>query len=149
MNASAPRRVRAAGGVLTRERPGADGRTRTEVLLVHRPRYDDWTFPKGKADPGETDEQTARREVREETGLEADLGVELASVAYLDQRGRPKTVRYWHMTVRAGAFVANDEVDEIAWLPLDEAGVRLTYDHDREVLASLSPPPAAPDRGSR
>jgi 8-oxo-dGTP pyrophosphatase MutT (NUDIX family) len=127
--------VRAAGGVVHRSRP--DGTL--EVLLVHRPRYDDWSLPKGKADPGETDEDCARREVREETGIEVDLEEPLGSVRYQDRRGRPKVVHYWRMRPRAvpEQFLPNHEVDEIAWCPLSEAVGRLTYEHDRGLVTAL------------
>src|SRR5205823_11775473 len=84
--------VRAAGGLVVRNAGGEP-----QVLLVHRPKYDDWSLPKGKADPGETDEETAAREVEEETGLRCRLGVELPAVEYHDRYGRPKRVRYWLM----------------------------------------------------
>jgi 8-oxo-dGTP pyrophosphatase MutT (NUDIX family) len=125
--------VRAAGGVVWR----MDDRA-PEVLLVHRPKYDDWTFPKGKLDPGETYEQAALREVHEETGLECVLGHELAGVEYRDAKGRPKTVRYWEMSIVAGAFAPNAEVDEIRWLTLVDAAALLTYRHDGEVLRSFA-----------
>ncbi len=127
--------VRAAGGVVVRRAP--DGRP--EVLLVHRPGHDDWTFPKGKAEPGESDTACALREVREETGLTCTLGIELASTAYRDGRGRPKVVRYWAMTAVTGRFAPSAEVDEVRWLPLDEAARRLAYEGDRTVLRSLPP----------
>jgi 8-oxo-dGTP diphosphatase len=120
--------VRAAGGIVTR-----DG----EVLLVHRPKYDDWTFPKGKLDAGESNEQAAVREVEEETGLRCSLGRELPSTSYTDSRGRPKIVRYWQMQAEEGEFEPTDEVDEIAWLDPEEAAERLTYAHDRKVLEAL------------
>jgi len=124
--------VRAAGGVPWRRRDGS-----LEVLLVHRPRYDDWTFPKGKAEDGESDEKCALREVEEETGLGGTLGEELASTSYTDGRGRPKRVRYWALgPVDANAEPRN-EVDGLAWLTPDEAGQRLSYDRDRVVLRSL------------
>jgi len=103
--------VRAAGGLVVRH--GADG---DEVLLVHRPRYDDWTYPKGKVDPGENDEDAARREVEEETGFRCALEAELPSTSYIDARGRPKVVRYWRMRVVDGEFAENNEVDQIEWL---------------------------------
>jgi 8-oxo-dGTP diphosphatase len=125
--------VRAAGGLVVRAGPGGD----SEVALVHRPKYDDWSFPKGKLDPGETDEQAAIREVEEETGLRARLDRELPSVRYRDANGRPKVVRYWVMTPLEGDFRPNREVDELRWVPIDRAGALLTYDHDRALLASI------------
>jgi 8-oxo-dGTP diphosphatase len=121
--------VRAAGGVVVR-----DGL----VALVHRPRYDDWTLPKGKLDDGESFEEAALREVEEETGLRARLGRELPAVNY-EVRGRPKVVRYWLMEVESDeGFVANDEVDEVRWLERAEALRLLTYDRDRDVLAAAA-----------
>ena len=127
--------VRAAGGVLWRR----DRAGQIEVLLVHRPRYDDWSLPKGKCEPGESDEDCGAREVLEETGIRAELGDPLPEVRYRDHHGRPKVVRYWSMRpVEAPArFVPNHEVDEIAWLPLDDALDRLSYDHDRELVTAL------------
>ena len=122
------KRVEAAGGVVL-----SDG----QVLLVHRPRYDDWTLPKGKLDRGESFEEAALREVEEETGLVCRLGHELPSSEYRDNKDRPKIVRYWLMEVEGGEFEANDEVDEVRWVSLDEAADELTYERDREVLASL------------
>jgi 8-oxo-dGTP diphosphatase len=119
-------RVRAAGGLVVR-----DG----SLLLVHRPRYDDWTFPKGKATSRwESDRATALREVQEETGLRCWLGERLPDVTYVDGRGRPKIVRYWVMRPRTGEFRPGDEVDEVRWLLPDAARRLLTYDHDRELL---------------
>jgi 8-oxo-dGTP diphosphatase len=125
--------VRAAGGVVWRRRSGPG----YDVLLVHRPKYDDWTLPKGKADDGETDEDCARREVEEETGLRCSLGPELASADYIDRYDRPKHVRYWAMRPLGGQFVASDEVDEVRWLPLDVAVRLLSYGRDAEVLSGL------------
>ena len=122
--------IRAAGGVVVDD----DGR----VAVVHRPRYDDWTLPKGKLDPGESWEQAALREVEEETGLRCRLGPELPSTRYQDHKGRPKRVRYWRMAVEGGEFVANDEVDELRWLEPGEAGALLTHDRDRELLLALA-----------
>jgi 8-oxo-dGTP diphosphatase len=117
--------VRAAGGVVVR-----DGL----VAVVHRPRYDDWTLPKGKLDEGESFEEAALREIDEETGLRARLVRELPSVQY-EVRGRPKLVRYWLMEVESDAgFVANDEVDELRWLEPAQGLALLSYDRDREVL---------------
>ena len=125
--------VRAAGGVIWRR--GDDG---IEVALVHRPKYRDWTFPKGKLEPGESDEAAAHREVLEETGLECVLGRELPSVRYLDAKARLKQVRYWEMTVASGAFMVNDEVDELRWNAVVDARARLTHSHDVEVLDAFA-----------
>jgi 8-oxo-dGTP diphosphatase len=127
--------VRAAGGAVWRW-----GASDIEVLLVHRPRYDDWSLPKGKVKEGEDDADAALREVAEETGLACELGAELATTRYHDARGRPKVVRYWAMEVDGAAevpFRPNDEVDDLAWLDFERAVDRLTYDRDREVLEAL------------
>jgi len=119
--------VRAAGGVVVR-----DGR----VAVVHRPRYDDWSLPKGKLDPGESWEAAAVREVEEEMGTRGTLGAELEPVFYRDRKGRAKAVRYWLM--EAGdedVFAANDEVDELLWSSPEEALERLSYDKDRDTVA--------------
>jgi 8-oxo-dGTP diphosphatase len=116
--------VRAAGGVVRR-----DGR----IAVVHRPRYDDWSLPKGKLHPGETWEEAALREVREETGLECELRHELSSTSYHDRKGRSKLVRYWLMDVVGGEFAPNDEVDELRWLTPAEAASLLTYPRDVEL----------------
>jgi len=108
-----------------------------EVLVVHRPKYADWTFPKGKVKGGERDEVAAVREVEEETGLRCGLGPELASTEYTDPKSRQKTVRYWAMESCSGRFEPGDEVDEVAWLRPSAAARRLTYARDREVLRSL------------
>jgi 8-oxo-dGTP pyrophosphatase MutT (NUDIX family) len=130
----APELVLAAGGVVWRR--GPDGTV--EVVLVHRPRYDDWSLPKGKLDPGETDEQAALREVQEETTLTASLGPELPSTTYLDRSGKHKRVRYWAMTVVDGTPAACNEVDAAVWVPVEEAAKRLTYTRDVEVLGALA-----------
>jgi 8-oxo-dGTP diphosphatase len=126
-------RVEAAGGVIVR--PGADG---PEVCVVHRPHRRDWSLPKGKLDPGETFEDAALREVVEETGLVCRLADELASTEYHDQKGRPKIVRYWRMTVvEDPGFEPNDEVDELRWLTPADAVDLLSYDHDKTLLSGL------------
>ena len=124
--------VRAAGGVVWR--PAGDG---TEVLLVHRPRYDDWSLPKGKANHGETDEECAIREVEEETGLRCELGAHLTDTAYVDRNGRQKVARYWAMRPLGGEFVPGPEVDEGRWLPPDEAARLLSYRRDEPVLVAF------------
>jgi 8-oxo-dGTP pyrophosphatase MutT (NUDIX family) len=123
--------VRAAGGVVARD---ADGNT--EVLLVHRPRYDDWTFPKGKAFPGESDEDCALREVEEETGLRCVLGPELPRTSYPTGGARLKVVRYWLMRPSGGEARARHEVDDVRWLALAHAAALLSYERDRKVLAA-------------
>lgn len=126
--------VRASGGAVVRR--SADGFA--EVLLVHRPGHEDWTLPKGKADSDESDEDCAVREVAEETGLRCLLGVELPSSSYRDRKGRPKLVRYWAMIPAGGRFTPSDEVDEVRWLPLDEAIGQVSYEGDRAVLQALA-----------
>jgi 8-oxo-dGTP pyrophosphatase MutT (NUDIX family) len=122
--------VRAAGGVVSRQ--AKDGRV--EVVLVHRPEYDDWSFPKGKLNPDEDEASAAVREVEEETGLRCRLARDLGVSTYSDSRGRPKTVRYWEMTRVDGALAGAHEVDEARWVALDDAAGLLTYERDREVL---------------
>jgi 8-oxo-(d)GTP phosphatase len=126
--------IAAAGGIVTRPAAG-DG---VEVLLVHRPKYDDWTLPKGKLDPGEADEDAALREVLEETGYECALGARGPTVRYVDGRGRPKRVRYWFMTIVGGSeAVPNSEVDELRWLSAADACRLLTYPHDQPLVTRL------------
>jgi len=124
--------VRAGGGVVVRD--GAGG---IEVAVVHRPRYDDWSLPKGKLEPGESFAEGAVREVAEETGLRCEIGEELSPVSYRDGRGRLKLVRYWVMRPADGEFVANEEVDALEWLPLAAAIRRLQYEHDRKLITEL------------
>jgi 8-oxo-dGTP diphosphatase len=108
-----------------------------DVLLVHRPKYDDWTLPKGKCKPGESWEACAMREVEEETGFRCALGGALRSTHYIANGFRLKTVRYWAMTPLDGAFVPGREVDEIRWLGPEAATALLTHRRDERVLASL------------
>jgi 8-oxo-dGTP diphosphatase len=122
--------VKAAGGVVVRERE--DGSH--DYAIIHRPKYDDWTLPKGKLDPGETEVRAAMREVEEETGMLCRLGPDLGSVAYVDSSGRDKTVRYWLMTPIRGRFHPTREVDDLRWLSLDDALSLLSYERDRAML---------------
>ncbi len=120
--------IRACGGVIAR-----DGR----VVVVHRPKYDDWSLPKGKAHGDEGDEECALREIEEETGLRVSLGEELATTTHLDAQGRPKRIRWWRMTPLSGDFTPSDEIDELRWLTPDEARELLTYPRDIELVDSL------------
>jgi 8-oxo-dGTP diphosphatase len=128
--------VRAAGGIVWRYGEGGV----VEIVLVHRPAYDDWSFPKGKLHQGETEAEAALREVQEETGLRCRLGREVGTSAYRDPKRRPKTVRYWAMTPIGGTLGPANEVDEARWVPLAEAQAALTYEHDRRVLDGFPPP---------
>jgi 8-oxo-dGTP diphosphatase len=125
--------IEAAGGVVLRD--GADGH---EVLVVHRVRYDDWSLPKGKLDPGESAELAAVREVAEETGVTATLGPELGTSHY-EVSGRPKRVRWFRMRPVAGDPArrpADAEVDRASWWPVDVALAGLSYAHECSVLRS-------------
>lgn len=126
--------VRAAGGVVWR-RHGDD----VEILLVHRSRYDDWSLPKGKNEPGEDDLTCARREIEEETGLRCVPGAELARRDYVDHRGRHKVVRYWAMAAPDDAEPIGDgeEVDVLAWMAATDAIGWASYLGDREVIAGF------------
>jgi 8-oxo-dGTP diphosphatase len=127
--------VAAAGGVVVRD--GPEGR---EVAVVHRPRYDDWSLPKGKLEAGEDWEAGALREVAEETGLRCEPVRELAPVRYRDGKGRPKRVRWWLMRPLGGegAFTAGAEVDKLRWVALADAEQVLDYEHDRDLVRSLA-----------
>jgi 8-oxo-(d)GTP phosphatase len=127
---SATKAVLAAGAVLWRSGDGAD----PEVAVIHRPRYDDWSLPKGKVDVGENEPVTAVREVYEETGHSSHLGRRLASVSYPVQEQGIKKVRYWAARSADGTFTPNSEVDELKWLPVEAALKQLDYPHDRKVL---------------
>jgi 8-oxo-dGTP diphosphatase len=119
--------VRAAGGVVVDQ----EGR----IALIHRPRYEDWSLPKGKLTGDEDYIDAAVREVQEETSLVCRPIAELSSHEYVDRKGRPKVVRWWRMEiVERPPFRVNDEVDELRWATPDEAEVMLTYEHDRELV---------------
>jgi 8-oxo-(d)GTP phosphatase len=125
--------VRAAGGVVRRR---VDGRV--ETVLVHRPRYDDWSLPKGKLLDGESFEDAALREVMEETGLRCRIGVELPTTRYRDASGSPKVVRYWSMDLEDGSDLRPSlEVDDARWLSLPEARTSLSIERDRDVLDAV------------
>jgi 8-oxo-dGTP diphosphatase len=130
--------VIAAGAVVVR-------RSGSEVLLVHRPKYDDWSFPKGKQDPGEHVTATAVREVREETGLDIVLGRPLPPQLYAVSGGRAKTVHYWSGRVRGdddvSGWIANDEIDAVRWVPRDEASRILSYLDDIQLLGTFAEHP--------
>ena len=126
--------IKAAGGIVVRT-----AKKGPKVLLVHRPSYDDWSFPKGKLDPGEKFKQAAHREVLEETGFECKIHKpSLPSLRYVDGKGRSKEVRYWLMTAIAGEFSPNDEVDLIAWVRWDKVVDRLTYAKDRAFFLEVA-----------
>lgn len=123
--------IYANGGVITR--PGGHDLNETFVALIHRPRYDDWSFPKGKQEPGEDPLNCAIREILEETGYSCQPKTELIQSCY-DDGNRAKVVRYWLCEIVDGEFMENEEVDAIAWLPFHLARPTLSYDHDRLVL---------------
>ena len=125
--------IEAAGGVIWRTvRKG-----QFEIAVVHRPRRDDWSLPKGKLRRRESALDCALREVREETGLRCSVGDELPEANYQDRSGRPKRVRYWAMQEMSGKFRRNREVDELRWVRFDRLGEVLTYEHDLVVVAGL------------
>jgi 8-oxo-(d)GTP phosphatase len=138
--------IRAAGGVLWRS-AGVNngGEPAVEVAIIHRPRYDDWTLPKGKLSPGESEIEGAIREVWEETGYRVRLGRALGEIRYSKQTRwgpRPKVVRYWAMHAEGGSFIPNNEVDELRWVSLGEAHEMLSYERDKEVLEKFVRGPA-------
>jgi 8-oxo-dGTP diphosphatase len=124
--------VQAAGGLVVRRTDGD-----LQIVVVHRPVQQDWSFPKGKLDPGETFEEAALREVREETGMACRLLRFIGHTEYVDRKGRPKAVAYWVMAAQAGYFTPNEEVDELRWLTLEAASRILSYPRDRELIAVL------------
>jgi 8-oxo-dGTP pyrophosphatase MutT (NUDIX family) len=124
--------VEAAGGLVVR----AAG-DREEIAVVHRPRYDDWSLPKGKLISGEGWAEAALREVEEETGLRCELGPELEQARYRDRKGRSKRVRWWRMRPLGGEFVPGEEVDELRWLEPRAALALLDYEHDRRLVRQM------------
>jgi 8-oxo-dGTP diphosphatase len=122
--------IAAAGGVVVRR----DGDRRSRVAVIHRPKYMDWSLPKGKLEKGESWKEAALREVEEETGFRCRALEELPSVSYLDRKARSKLVRYWLMEPIEGKFEPHGEVDELRWVTRREAASLLTYDHDRELV---------------
>jgi len=130
--------ILAAGAVLWRS---VNGSAECEVAIIHRPRYDDWSLPKGKLDTGETEPVTAVREVREETGCRCVLGRRLATVVYPVEQG-DKQVRYWAARALDGEFTASGEVDDLAWVQVKDAMAKVVYPHDRKVLRRFGKQPA-------
>jgi 8-oxo-dGTP diphosphatase len=127
--------VRAAGGLVWRLADGG-----VEVVMVRRPKYGDWSLPKGKLDPGESWQQAAVREVGEETGLSVAVGEYLGQVEYPDPRAartRRKVVRYWAMRALGGTFTPHAEIDAIRWLPGPGAAAALTYERDRALVRAF------------
>ena len=124
--------VRAGGGIVRRRGPVE----LWEIVLVHRPRYDDWSLPKGKVITGETVDEAALREVEEETGFVCRLVRPFGEVTYRDGKGRVKGVWYWVMEVLTGRFAPSTEVDAMRWVTVPEALHLLTYPHDRGLLGA-------------
>jgi 8-oxo-dGTP diphosphatase len=122
--------VRAAGGVLLRR----DGDGRLRVAVIHRPKYMDWSLPKGKLEEGEDWQEAALREVEEETGYRCEPSIELPPVSYMDRKARRKLVRYWLMEPADGRFEPHGEVDDLRWVTRPEADELLTYPHDKDLV---------------
>jgi 8-oxo-(d)GTP phosphatase len=127
--------IEAAGGVLWRP---AQGRSGVEIALVHRPKYDDWSLPKGKLHRGEHPLLGALREITEETGFAGRPGRMLGEIGYLKD-GSPKRVRYWAVRAVAGGFVCSNEVDQLIWRSPQEALAQLAPDRDRPIVLSFEP----------
>ena len=138
---SGSRIVYAAGAVLWRPDNADAAKPNVEVALIHRPRYDDWSLPKGKVDPGETAPVAAVREVFEETGQRAILGRRLDMVSYPIEAG-VKKVYYWAARGTGGEFTPGSEVDELVWVPVADALGKLTYAYDRKMLRHFNKKPA-------
>jgi 8-oxo-dGTP diphosphatase len=136
--------IRAAGGVVFAEIDG-----KTCVALVHRPRYGDWSLPKGKVRAGESDADAAQREVAEETGLECELLGEIGTLHYFDRKRRAKAVRFWAMSPASGTFVPNEEVDRVEWLDLRDAAAKATRSGERDFLTRLDEQRSATGATSR
>ena len=135
MTAELPSRtevVQAAGGLIVRRHYGE-----LQIVVVHRPVQQDWSFPKGKLEPGETFELAALREVHEETGLVCQLLRFIGHTEYVDRKGRPKAVAYWVMAAETGFFTPNEEVDELRWLNLEAASRLISYPRDKELVVVL------------
>ncbi|BBY66024.1 8-oxo-(d)GTP phosphatase MutT1 [Mycolicibacterium helvum] len=130
--------ILAAGAALWRPDPDTG---ELSIALIHRPRYDDWSLPKGKVDPGENEPVAAVREIWEETGQRSQLGRRLIQTHYQVPQGA-KVVHYWAARALGGEFVPGSEVDQLEWLSVDDAVQRLTYPHDREVLKAFTAQPA-------
>ena len=135
MASESGRLIHAAGGVVWRHRGGGAGNL--EVALVHRPKYDDWSLPKGKLDPGELPLDAAVREVREELGSTVAVSRPIGCIAYDVPQGR-KEVDYWVMRHRGGAFQPTPEIDDARWLSPDDARTAMSYDIERQVLAGFA-----------
>jgi 8-oxo-dGTP pyrophosphatase MutT (NUDIX family) len=132
--------IKAAGAIVFHHPNNSD----IEIVVIHRPRYDDWSFPKGKTDPFETDQEAALREVKEETGLDCEIVTFLGAVNYFDRSGRPKEVKYFVMKEKFShnpkpepSFEAFGEVDLVHWVTPEEAKSLLSYQRDRELLTSF------------
>lgn len=147
MTAEMSEPVRAAGGLIWRPGRSADPND-FEIVVIHRPRYDDWSLPKGKADSDSEDDATcALREVEEETGLRCVIDEDLGSSHYVDHQGRPKVVRWFLMHAedssaphRPDTDAEVPEVDDVRWMTADDAMLLLSYEHDRELVAGFTPP---------